>query len=84
MAEIAGYLRDLGVSHVYLSPILQATPGSLHGYDVTDHSRIREEFGGAKGFREMAEQLAAHDLGVVLDLVPNHMNTKKTPRSGRC
>ncbi|MDF2705790.1 MAG: treY [Nonomuraea muscovyensis] len=75
VAEIAGYLRDLGVSHVYLSPILQANPGSLHGYDVTDHSRIREEFGGAKGFREMAEQLAAHDLGVVVDIVPNHMNT---------
>lgn len=75
VAEIAGYLRDLGVSHVYLSPILQATPGSLHGYDVTDHSRIREEFGGAKGFREMAEQLAAHDLGVIVDIVPNHMNT---------
>lgn len=75
VAEIAGHLRDLGVSHVYLSPILQANPGSLHGYDVTDHSRIREEFGGAKGFREMAEQLAAHDLGVVVDIVPNHMNT---------
>ena len=75
VAEIAGYLRDLGVSHVYLSPILQATPGSLHGYDVIDHSRIREEFGGAKGFRQMAEQLTAHDLGIVLDIVPNHMNT---------
>lgn len=76
VAEIAPYLRDLGVSHVYLSPVLQATPGSRHGYDVTDHSRIREEFGGAKGFREMAAQLAAHDLGVVLDIVPNHMNTQ--------
>ncbi|NUW36663.1 malto-oligosyltrehalose synthase [Nonomuraea sp. SMC257] len=75
VGEIAGYLRDLGVTHVYLSPILQATPGSLHGYDVTDHSRIREEFGGAKGFREMAERLAAHDLGIVVDIVPNHMNT---------
>ncbi|MEU8142682.1 malto-oligosyltrehalose synthase [Nonomuraea sp. NPDC048901] len=75
VGEIAAYLRDLGVSHVFLSPILQATPGSLHGYDVTDHSRIRAEFGGAKGFREMAEQLAAHDLGIVLDIVPNHMNT---------
>ncbi|WP_219471486.1 malto-oligosyltrehalose synthase [Nonomuraea rhizosphaerae] len=75
VGEIAGYLRDLGVSHVYLSPILQATPASLHGYDVTDHSRIREEFGGAKGFREMAERLAAQDLGVILDIVPNHMNT---------
>ncbi|MEO3871796.1 malto-oligosyltrehalose synthase [Nonomuraea sp. B12E4] len=75
VAEIAGYLRDLGVSHVYLSPILQATPESRHGYDVTDHSRVREEFGGAAGFREMAQQLAAHDLGVVVDIVPNHMNT---------
>ncbi|WP_188190577.1 malto-oligosyltrehalose synthase [Nonomuraea sp. SYSU D8015] len=75
VAEIAGYLRDLGVSHVYLSPILQSTPASRHGYDVIDHSRIREEFGGATGFREMAQQLAAHDLGVVVDIVPNHMNT---------
>ncbi|MFC5832394.1 malto-oligosyltrehalose synthase [Nonomuraea insulae] len=75
VAEIAGYLRDLGVSHVYLSPILQSTPESRHGYDVTDHSRIREEFGGATGFREMAQQLAAQDLGIVVDIVPNHMNT---------
>lgn len=76
VAEIAGYLRDLGVSHVYLSPILQATPESRHGYDVIDHSMIREEFGGATGFRGMAQQLAAHDLGIVVDLVPNHMNTE--------
>ncbi|MGN9782431.1 malto-oligosyltrehalose synthase [Nonomuraea sp. ZG12] len=76
VAEAAGYLRELGVSHLYLSPILQATPGSRHGYDVTDHSRIREEFGGAQGFREMAERLATLDLGVILDLVPNHMNTE--------
>ncbi|SDK11995.1 (1-_4)-alpha-D-glucan 1-alpha-D-glucosylmutase [Nonomuraea maritima] len=75
VAAIAGYLRDLGVSHVYLSPILQSTPESRHGYDVTDHSRIREEFGGADGLREMARQLAAHDLGIVVDIVPNHMNT---------
>ncbi|MFC4011727.1 malto-oligosyltrehalose synthase [Nonomuraea purpurea] len=79
VAEIAGYLRDLGVSHVYLSPILQAVPESRHGYDVTDHSKIREEFGGATGFREMAQQLAAHDLGIVLDIVPNHMNTVNAP-----
>ncbi|NRQ31950.1 malto-oligosyltrehalose synthase [Nonomuraea sp. NN258] len=75
VAEIAPYLRELGVSHVYLSPILQATPESRHGYDVIDHSMIREEFGGAKGFRHMAERLAAHDLGIVVDIVPNHMNT---------
>lgn len=76
LAEIAPYLRDLGVSHVYLSPILQSTPASLHGYDVTDQSRIREEFGGAKGLRRLAETLAAHDLGIVMDIVPNHMNTE--------
>ncbi|MEV2268940.1 malto-oligosyltrehalose synthase [Nonomuraea africana] len=75
VAGIAPYLRDLGVSHVYLSPVLQAVPNSQHGYDVIDHSKIREEFGGAKGFREMAEALAAHDLAVVVDIVPNHMNT---------
>ncbi|MEU6997366.1 malto-oligosyltrehalose synthase [Nonomuraea sp. NPDC046570] len=81
VAALAEYLRDLGVSHVYLSPILQAVPGSRHGYDVTDHSRIREEFGGAKGFREMAERLAAHDLALVVDVVPNHM-TVPVPESG--
>ncbi|MFI6479861.1 malto-oligosyltrehalose synthase [Nonomuraea sp. NPDC050663] len=81
VAELAPYLRDLGVSHVYLSPILQANPESRHGYDVTDHSRIREEFGGAKGFKEMAGQLAAHDLGIVVDIVPNHM-TVPVPESG--
>ncbi|MFI6533153.1 malto-oligosyltrehalose synthase [Nonomuraea sp. NPDC050547] len=76
VAEIAPYLRELGVSHVYLSPILQATPGSLHGYDVIDHSSIRAEFGSAAGLRELAEQLAAHDLAIVMDIVPNHMNTE--------
>lgn len=81
VAEIAWYLRDLGVTHVYLSPILQAVPESRHGYDVTDHSRIRAEFGGAKGFREMADQLAAHDLAIVVDIVPNHM-TVPVPESG--
>ncbi|MFI6811091.1 malto-oligosyltrehalose synthase [Nonomuraea sp. NPDC050328] len=81
VAELAPYLRDLGVSHVYLSPVLQATPGSRHGYDVTDHSRVREEFGGLKGLRELAETLAAHDLAIVLDIVPNHM-TVPVPESG--
>ncbi len=72
-AEIAGYLADLGVTHVYLSPILQATPGSDHGYDVTDHSKVRPELGGEGGFRAMAAELGRNDIGVVLDIVPNHM-----------
>lgn len=73
VAELAPYLRDLGVSHVYLSPILQAVPESPHGYDVIDHSRIRAEFGGMAGLRAMADTLAAHGLGIVVDIVPNHM-----------
>lgn len=67
------YLRRLGISHLYLSPIWQATAGSTHGYDVLDHQRISEDLGGLSGFVELAE--AAHDLGlrVVADIVPNHV-----------
>ena len=70
---LAGYLADLGVTHVYLSPVLQAAPGSTHGYDVTDHSRISAALGGEEGFREMAARLHARGLGIILDIVPNHM-----------
>jgi (1->4)-alpha-D-glucan 1-alpha-D-glucosylmutase len=73
VGELAGYLAALGVSHVYLSPILQATPGSAHGYDVVDHSCVSDELGGEKAFREMAARLREHGLAVVIDLVPNHM-----------
>lgn len=69
----AGYLAALGVSHVYLSPILQAVPGSSHGYDVTDHSLVSAELGGEDGFRAMASAFRAHDLRVIVDVVPNHM-----------
>jgi malto-oligosyltrehalose synthase len=72
-ADAAEYLVDLGVTHVYLSPVLEAVPGSRHGYDVTDHSRIRAELGGEEGFRAMAKRLRALGLRVVLDIVPNHM-----------
>jgi (1->4)-alpha-D-glucan 1-alpha-D-glucosylmutase len=72
-AEVAGYLAALGVTHVYLSPVLEAVPGSRHGYDVTDHSRIRDELGGEDGFRAMAERFRSHGLGIVVDIVPNHM-----------
>jgi (1->4)-alpha-D-glucan 1-alpha-D-glucosylmutase len=71
--ELAGYLAALGVSHVYLSPILQAAPGSVHGYDVVDHSRVSEDLGGEQAFREMAARLRDHGLAIVVDLVPNHM-----------
>ncbi|MBA9007993.1 malto-oligosyltrehalose synthase [Thermomonospora cellulosilytica] len=73
VAGIAGYLADLGVTHVYLSPILQAAPGSAHGYDVVDHTRISEELGGEDGFRAMAARLHEAGLRIVVDIVPNHM-----------
>jgi len=71
--ELAGYLAALGVSHVYVSPILQATPGSAHGYDVVDHSCVAADLGGEEAFGEMAARLREHGLAVVVDLVPNHM-----------
>ena len=67
------YLDRLGVSHVYLSPILQATIGSTHGYDVIDHEHIAEGLGGELALRRLAEALHAHGLGAIADVVPNHM-----------
>ena len=70
---ILDYLRDLGISHVYCSPILDAAPGSEHGYDVVAHDRIREAIGGEEGFRALAEAARERGMGVLLDVVPNHM-----------
>ncbi len=67
------YLVKLGVSHVYCSPIWRARPGSTHGYDVVDHARISDELGGEAGFRVFAAATRALGLGLVLDIVPNHM-----------
>jgi (1->4)-alpha-D-glucan 1-alpha-D-glucosylmutase len=72
-AQIAGYLAALGVTHAYLSPILQAMPGSAHGYDVVDHSRLSARLGGEGGFRDMVASFRRHGLGVIVDVVPNHM-----------
>ncbi|NLF31015.1 MAG: malto-oligosyltrehalose synthase [Planctomycetes bacterium] len=72
-AAVAGYLAALGVSHVYLSPVLAARPGSTHGYDVIDPTRVSPELGGEAGFRRMVGVFREHGLGVVLDIVPNHM-----------
>ncbi|TDD80230.1 malto-oligosyltrehalose synthase [Actinomadura rubrisoli] len=72
-AVLAPYLAALGVSHVYLSPILQAAPGSAHGYDVVDHARPSDELGGAEAFGAMAARFRAHGLRLLVDVVPNHM-----------
>ncbi|MBN0040019.1 malto-oligosyltrehalose synthase [Cellulosimicrobium cellulans] len=67
------YLASLGVTHLYLSPVLQAAPGSTHGYDVVDHSRVSDELGGREGLERLAASARAAGLGMVLDVVPNHM-----------
>lgn len=67
------YLASLGVSHLHLSPVLEAVPGSTHGYDVVDHARVRGELGGEEGLRSLARTAREHGLGLVVDIVPNHM-----------
>ncbi len=74
------YLRDLGISHLYLSPSLQARAGSTHGYDVVDPTRISDDLGGEAAFRALADAAHAAGLGIVLDLVPNHMATDDANR----
>ena len=72
-AAVVPYLRRLGVSHVYLSPIFEATNGSTHGYDVVDPNELRAELGGREGFDELLAALDREGLGLVLDVVPHHM-----------
>jgi (1->4)-alpha-D-glucan 1-alpha-D-glucosylmutase len=72
-AARADYLRRLGVDAAYLSPILTATPGSQHGYDVCDPTRLNPELGGVEGFAELSEALRREKLGCLVDFVPNHM-----------
>ena len=79
-AAIAGYLGDLGISHVYCSPYLQAAPGSVHGYDVVDHQKVNEELGGAEAHDRFCRRLGEARLGQVLDIVPNHMSLGKENR----
>lgn len=74
-AAIAPYLKDLGISHVYCSPYLQAIPGSMHGYDVVDHQRVNDEIGGEEGYQRFCQRLKDLGMGQVLDIVPNHMAT---------
>jgi (1->4)-alpha-D-glucan 1-alpha-D-glucosylmutase len=79
-AQLIPYLRDLGISHLYLSPSLQAREGSTHGYDVVDPTRISDELGGEPAFRELSAQARGAGMGLVLDVVPNHMATDPANR----
>jgi (1->4)-alpha-D-glucan 1-alpha-D-glucosylmutase len=71
--RVLPYLAQLGVSHVYCSPIQRARAGSTHGYDVVAHAEVNPELGGAEGFARFVEALRANGLGQLLDMVPNHM-----------
>jgi (1->4)-alpha-D-glucan 1-alpha-D-glucosylmutase len=71
-ADLAGYLADLGVSHLYTAPLLTAVPGSSHGYDVVNHSAVNPELGGEDGRRALVAALRERGLGLVVDIVPNH------------
>ncbi|WP_030787848.1 malto-oligosyltrehalose synthase [Streptomyces sp. NRRL S-920] len=75
------HLASLGVSHLHLSPVLEAVPGSTHGYDVVDHARVRDELGGEDGLRSLARTAREAGLGLVVDIVPNHMAA--VPRHNR-
>lgn len=71
--RVLPYLARLGVSDVYLSPIWTSTPGSTHGYDVTDHSQVNPELGGLPGLRRLSARAGELGLGLIVDFVPNHM-----------
>ena len=67
------YLDRLGISHVYASPITTAAAGSTHGYDVIDPTRINPELGGEEAFRSLAQSARDRGMGLIIDIVPNHM-----------
>jgi (1->4)-alpha-D-glucan 1-alpha-D-glucosylmutase len=71
--DVVPYLADLGVSHLYLSPCLKARPGSMHGYDIVDHNSFNPEIGTAEDFNQLVDALHDRDMGIILDIVPNHM-----------
>src|SRR5258705_634954 len=72
-AAIVPYLKALGITHFYASPFMKARKGSTHGYDIVDHTRINPELGGDAGFERLSNTLTKHDVGLILDFVPNHV-----------
>lgn len=73
VTEIVPYLARLGISHLYCSPFLKARPGSPHGYDIVDHGTLNPEIGDLDAYRDLVETLKKHDMGIIADIVPNHM-----------
>ena len=75
VVALVPYMKDLGISHLYASPVFTATTGSTHGYDVTNPNEIDPAIGGREGFDRMAAALKQAGMGLILDIVPNHMST---------
>lgn len=75
-AQIVPYLTKLGISHLYLSPILTASPASTHGYDVINPTQVNPELGGLEGFRDLARTAHEAGLGIIVDIVPNHVGVE--------
>ena len=71
--RVLSYLKDLGISHAYCSPYMQAAKGSVHGYDVVDQQKVNSELGGEEGHAQFLQKLEQVELGQLLDIVPNHM-----------
>jgi (1->4)-alpha-D-glucan 1-alpha-D-glucosylmutase len=72
-AAIVPYLKSLGITHLYASPFMKARKGSTHGYDIVDHTHLNPELGGEAAFERLSDALKQHDLGLILDFVPNHV-----------
>jgi (1->4)-alpha-D-glucan 1-alpha-D-glucosylmutase len=70
---IVPYLASIGISHCYVSPLLKARSGSLHGYDIVDHNTLNPEIGSLEEFNRFVEELHQHNMGLIVDIVPNHM-----------
>ncbi len=75
--EVVGYLDELGVTHLYLSPILTAAEGSTHGYDVTDPTAVSAALGGSDGLARLSAAVRARGMGLIVDIVPNHLGVEK-------
>ncbi|MBR0876195.1 (1-_4)-alpha-D-glucan 1-alpha-D-glucosylmutase [Bradyrhizobium japonicum] len=72
-AAVVPYLKALGITHLYASPVMKARKGSTHGYDTVDHSQFNPELGGEAGFARLSDALTQHDLSLIIDFVPNHV-----------
>ncbi|NDJ88771.1 alpha-amylase family glycosyl hydrolase, partial [Mycolicibacter kumamotonensis] len=75
--QLLDYFDELGVSHLYLSPVMTAVRGSAHGYDVVDPTTVSAELGGPQGLARLSAAARAHGIGLIIDIVPNHVGVAR-------